>query len=121
MKRKHIPMVICLGMLAAMTFGARPAHTQDTPQRIEIIARRFAYEPSGITLKKGQPVVLVIKSMDTAHGLHFEELDLNVAIAKNSAGELSFTPDKAGDFIGHCSVFCGAGHGGMALTLHVVD
>ena len=34
---------------------------------------------------------------------------------------MQFTPDKAGDFVGHCSVFCGSGHGGMMLTLHVVD
>jgi cytochrome c oxidase subunit 2 len=34
---------------------------------------------------------------------------------------MPFTADKTGDFVGHCSVFCGSGHGGMSLTLHVVN
>ena len=41
----------------------------ETPQRIEITAQRFKFTPGEITLKKGQPVVLVIKSADVAHGL----------------------------------------------------
>ena len=35
--------------------------------------------------------------------------------------ELAFTPDKTGDFVGHCSVFCGSGHGSITLTLHVTE
>ncbi len=121
MKKKRVPMVVSFGVLAAMFFGAHSASAQEAPHRIEITAKRFSYEPSEITVKKGQPVVLVIKSLDTAHGLRFRELNLNVTIGKNGAGELSFTPDKAGDFTGHCSVFCGSGHGGMSLMLHVVN
>jgi cytochrome c oxidase subunit 2 len=108
-------------MFAAGLLESHPAFAQDAPRRIEITAKRFKYEPSEITVKKGQPVVLVIKSLDTAHGLRFRDLGLNVSVRKNGSSELSFTPDKTGDFIGHCSVFCGAGHGGMMLTLHVVN
>jgi cytochrome c oxidase subunit 2 len=96
-------------------------HAQASPRRIEVTAKRFTYEPGEVTLKKGQPVVLVIRSLDVAHGLRFRELNLNAKIDKGNAAELSFTPDKTGDFVGHCSVFCGSGHGGMSLTLHVVD
>jgi cytochrome c oxidase subunit II len=121
MKIKLTQLVLSLGMLATVLSPLRFAHAQEAPQRIEITAKRFAYEPSEITVKKGQPVVLVIRSLDVAHGLRFRELNLNVTIDKNGSGELSFTPEKTGDFIGHCSVFCGMGHGSMTLTLHVVN
>jgi cytochrome c oxidase subunit II len=53
--------------------------------------------------------------------LRVRELNLNAKFDKGTPAELSFTPDKTGDFVGHCSVFCGSGHGGMTLTLHVVE
>lgn len=91
------------------------------PQRIEITAKRFAFTPDHITLKKGQPVVIVLRSADVSHGLRFRELNLNVKAAKGQSTEVSFTPEKTGDFTGRCSVFCGSGHGRMTLVLHVVE
>jgi cytochrome c oxidase subunit 2 len=89
------------------------------PQRIEIVARRFGFVPASINLKTGVPVILVLKSSDVPHGLRFRELNVEVKAPKGGSGEVQFTPEKTGDFVGHCSVFCGAGHGSMALTLHV--
>jgi cytochrome c oxidase subunit 2 len=34
---------------------------------------------------------------------------------------IEFTPDKAGEFTLHCSVFCGFGHHGMKARLVVVE
>jgi cytochrome c oxidase subunit 2 len=90
------------------------------PRRIEIVASRFAFEPGSVTLKKGEPVVLELTSKDVAHGIRFREFNVDLKATKGGTGEARFTPDKAGDFIGHCSVFCGAGHGAMTLTLHVI-
>jgi len=120
MKMKY--MLVPLIMLSAATV---PSHwnvrAQEAPRRIEITAKQFSFEPSEITVKKGEPVVLVIKSADVAHGLRFRELNLNVKVDKGGTAEMPFTPDKTGDFVGHCSVFCGSGHGGMTLTMHVVN
>jgi cytochrome c oxidase subunit II len=89
-------------------------------RRVEITAKRFAFDPAVITLKKGEPVVLVLKSSDVPHGLRFRELGVELKVSKGGTGQVQFTPDKVGDFVGHCIVFCGEGHGTMALTLHVV-
>jgi cytochrome c oxidase subunit 2 len=121
MKTKFILLVMFVAVVTAAVFSARMVLAQAAPNRIEVTAKRFSYEPGEITLKKGQPVVLVLKSLDVNHGLRFRELNLNAKIDKGSSAELSFTPDKVGDFVGHCSVFCGSGHGGMTLTLHVVE
>ena len=94
---------------------------ESTPRRVEVTAKRFAFEPTEITLKKGEPVDLVLKSQDVPHGLRFRELKLDVHVSKGGTTEAHFTPDQTGTFIGHCSVFCGMGHGSMTLKLHVVD
>jgi cytochrome c oxidase subunit 2 len=98
--------------------GAAP---ETQPRRIEVTAKRFSFDPAELTLKKGEPVVLVLKSVDVAHGLRFRELGVDAKVGKGSTSEVQFTPEKTGDFVGHCSVFCGGGHGSMKLTLHVVE
>lgn len=109
----------CMAIGLVALSGFAPA--QNAPQRIEVTVKRFSYAPAQITLKKGEPVVLVLTTEDVAHGLKFKELNLNTKFEKNKAGELAFTPEKTGDFVGHCSVFCGSGHGSMTLTLHVTE
>jgi cytochrome c oxidase subunit 2 len=99
--------------------GFAPA--TDAPRKIDITAKRFGYEPSEITIKKGELVVLELSSQDVTHGFKFKEMNLNAKIEKNKTTELTFTPSEAGDFVAHCSVFCGSGHGGMALTIHVTE
>jgi cytochrome c oxidase subunit 2 len=122
MKAKLMLLVLCVGMLAGGgVFATGIVRAQDAPKRIEVTAKQFAFEPSEITVKKGQPVILVIKSVDVAHGLRFRDLNLDAKVSKGGSAELQFTPDKTGDFVGHCSVFCGSGHGSMMLTLHVVN
>jgi len=121
MKRRLMMMVLCIGIAATAFACGRALLAQSAPRRIELVSKRFAFEPGEITLKKGQPVILVLKSTDVAHGLRFRELNLDVQVAKGGTAELQFTPNKTGDYVGHCSVFCGSGHGEMTLTLHVVD
>jgi cytochrome c oxidase subunit 2 len=109
----------CIAVCSITLSGFAPA--PDAPKQIEVSVKRFEYLPGEITLKKGEPVVLVLTTQDVAHGLKFKELNLNTKIEKGKPSELAFTPDKVGDFVGHCSVFCGSGHGSMTLTLHVTE
>ena len=112
-------LIGCLAIGSLTLSGFAPA--SDAPRRIEVSVKKFAYTPGEITLKKGEPVVLVLTTEDVAHGLKFKELGLDSKVNKGKPAELAFTPDKAGDFVGHCSVFCGSGHGSMTLTLHVTE
>ena len=94
---------------------------QSAPRRIEITASQFSFSPGEITLKKGQPVLLVLKSKDVAHGLRARELNVALKVSEHGTAQVQFTPQKVGDFVAHCFVFCGKGHGSMVLTFHVVD
>jgi cytochrome c oxidase subunit 2 len=109
----------CLATLSLLLSGFSPA--PDAPRRVEVSVKKFAYTPAEVTVKKGEPVVLVLTTEDVSHGLKFKELNLNAKFEKGKPAELAFTPDKVGDFVGHCSVFCGSGHGSMTLTLHVTE
>ena len=112
--------ILLVSITVSTALSATLVRAQE-PRRIEITAKRFTYEPGEITLKKGQPVVLVLRSADVMHGLRVRELSVDVKIPAGGTQEVRFAPQKTGTFVAHCSVFCGPGHGSMALKLHVVE
>jgi cytochrome c oxidase subunit 2 len=121
MKKRFVLLVVCVAVMSTGFFVNRSTVAEDAPRKVEVTAGKFAFAPTEITLKKGQPAIIVLKSSDVAHGLKFTELNFNIKVDKGGTTEGKLTPEKTGDFVGHCSVFCGSGHGSMALTLHVVD
>lgn len=110
------------GVLAIVVLltSATGSSAATSPRRIEVTAKRFTFEPAEITVKTGESVDLVLTSADVPHGVRFRELMVDLNAAKGKPAEVKFTPAKSGTFIGHCSVFCGSGHGKMTLTIHVV-
>lgn len=121
MKTRLLLTTFVAALLLVALGTAPPTSAEPAPRHIDIVAKRFSYEPAEVTLKKGEPVTISLKSADVAHGIHFKELNLQTKIDKGGTGTLSFTPTQTGDFIGHCSTFCGSGHGSMTLTFHVVE
>lgn len=114
-------MMRALAVLIVAFYMSVLAYGQDSPQprRIEIVAKRFEFQPSEITLEKGKPVTLIIHSEDVPHGLAIKELNVKAGFKKDKPAEVTFTPTQAGDFVGKCDHFCGRGHGGMKLAVHV--
>lgn len=119
MRSKMLLLALIAGLLT-VGIDSPVDRAQAAPRRIEITAKRFAFTPNEITVKKGQPVVLVLKSLDVGHGIHFRDFNVDVKVKAGGTAEVTFTPDKIGDFVGHCSVFCGSGHGSMTILMHVV-
>jgi cytochrome c oxidase subunit 2 len=121
MKNKVTMTMMLAGIIAVAVSSSPFGLAQGAPRTIDVTASRFSFDPREITLKKGRPVVLVLKSADVAHGLRIRELNVNVKVEAGGTAEVHITPDKTGDFVANCSVFCGSGHGTMILKLHVVD
>ncbi len=119
MKKKDILLVLFLGA-GGSTILVPSAKSQAAPQRVEITAHEFFFKPGEVTVRVGQPIVLVLKSLDVGHGLRIRDLGVDIKVKAGETAELTLTPRKTGDFIGHCSVFCGSGHGSMTFVLHVV-
>ncbi len=120
MKKNILMLALFLGA-AGFTISTPLARAEATPQRIEITAQRFVFKPGEVTVKVGQPVELVLKSLDVSHGLHIPDLGINIKVKAGEMAKVTFTPTKTGDFAGRCSVYCGSGHGSMTFVLHVVD
>lgn len=121
MKLKLLTSMLTVTLITVMSAATQHSNAQDTPRRIEIVAKRYGFTPGDITLKKGVPVVLVLTSNDVDHGLKFNNLGVNLQAKKGKSAEAAFTPTQTGNFVGECSVFCGSGHGSMRMTLHVTE
>ncbi len=90
------------------------------PQVIEIHAKKYEFVPAEITLKKGVPVKLKLASDDVLHSIVISGLHINELMKVGEVSEIAVTPTETGDFKGVCGKFCGAGHGKMLFTVHVV-
>jgi cytochrome c oxidase subunit II len=106
---------------AVLAVSTLVAKAQEAPRTIEIHAKRFSFQPSEITLKKGEPVKLELTSDDVPHSLLIESLHIKGAMTKGHVTEVLVTPEQVGDFKGKCGRFCGSGHGSMTFTVHVTD
>ncbi len=106
--------------LAVLCICCAGTAVADQPgQTIEIHAHRYAFTPAEITVKKGETVKLKLFSDDVPHSLLIKDLGINQTVTKGRPAEVTFTPDKAGDFRGQCGRFCGSGHGQMRISVHV--
>jgi cytochrome c oxidase subunit II len=114
----------CVGLLSlALLTSASFARRDDaTPaQVIELKAKRFAFSPGEITLKKGEPALLRLSTEDVTHGIYLKQLKIDADIQPGKVSEVSVTPQQTGKFVAICDHFCGAGHGNMHLIVNVVE
>jgi cytochrome c oxidase subunit 2 len=112
------PLLATLALLASAT---TPPARAEGPRVVEIVARRFQFTPAEVTLRRGEPVVLRLRSEDVTHGFFMRALGLDATIAPGPPVEVPLTPDTAGRYSVICDHFCGAGHGNMKMTIVVVD
>jgi cytochrome c oxidase subunit 2 len=108
---------MCLGILLSGTGRV----SADNLRVVEITAKRFAFSPDKITLKKGQTVKLRLHSEDVTHGFFLRPLKLDEEIPAGETTEVIVTPQQAGTFTTICDYFCGANHGNMNMTIVVEE
>jgi cytochrome c oxidase subunit 2 len=119
-KAKFISGIVAAAV-CIMLIVSTLAIADNADQVIQITAKRFAYSPKDITVKKGQPVVLEFTSLDRLHGFSCPDLGIRTNITPGKVTELRFVPQKVGTFSFHCDNFCGSGHEGMAGTITVKE
>jgi cytochrome c oxidase subunit II len=119
-KRKAGTAVLsALSLLALLgVTGARRAEADAVPV-VETTAKRFAFTPDKVTLKKGQTVKLRLHSEDVTHGFFLRPLKLDEEIPAGQTVDVTVTPQTAGTFTTICDHFCGANHGNMNMTIVV--
>ncbi len=94
------------------TVEPQPAEQSETeePRLINILAKRFIYMPSEITLQRGELVTLRLESLDVTHGLYLDGYGIDLKARPGKIGKATFRADKTGRFTFRCSETCGEFH-----------
>ena len=108
-----------IGFVALALLGNAPTAQAQDPRVITITAKKFAFSPSEVRLKKGEPVTIRFGSADVTHGMYLKALGLDAELEPGKTVEVTITPQVAGRFTAICDHFCGAGHGNMHMEFVV--
>jgi len=116
-RRRFIAGTAAAALAAA---GARALFAAPAERVIRVTAHRFLFEPNELTLTKGVPVAIELTSTDVMMGFSVPDFDVRSDIVPGQVTRLRFTPDKTGNFVFLCDVFCGSGHSGMSGVMRVI-
>jgi cytochrome c oxidase subunit II len=109
-----------IGFAIAMTgsVGSSVANDEGRVQVVQVVARKFTFEPAIIQVTAGEPILLVIRSADTVHGFAIRDLKIDVQVPRGGEGvTVAFTAPPVGRYEISCDEFCGSGHGQMKAAL----
>lgn len=93
----------------------------DGTRVVEVEAHRYEFVPATIVVKRAEPVRLEVTATDVTHGFSVEDLGIDRRLPPNRTQVIEFTPQRAGRYHFHCSVYCGPGHSNMHGTLIVTE
>ena len=115
-------MLLRVSIVAGVFAAAGPLAilAQPKPRIIAIRAQKFTYEPAELTLRLNEPVVFQLTSADVVMGFNVPDFKVRGTIIPGQVTEVAMTPNKTGEFIFLCDVFCGSGHENMEGTLKVI-
>jgi cytochrome c oxidase subunit II len=100
--------------------AVRPFAQGEPPRVIEVVAKRFAFEPARIEVTEGEHVRLVVTSGDGVHGLEIKKFKVSKKIPRGGDPvNIDFVASSAGEFPILCSEYCGDGHEDMKGMLVV--
>ena len=114
-RRITLAVLLSLGVVALVPHRTR---AQD-PKVINITAKRFEFSPNQITLKRGEPVKLLLTSADVIHGFILKPLKIDEIIEPGKTTEVNLTPQTAGTYLLICDHFCGVNHAAMNMKVIV--
>ena len=112
-----------LAMLAGLWAAAVPLAQPSDVRRVAIVAERFDFSPSQITVTAGTTLEIEVTSEDTLHGFRIQGTEVNVSVPKRGRGpvRVTFLAATPGRYTFECSRMCGAGHNFMRGEIRVVE
>jgi len=86
--------------------------TQVSQNKYEIYmtAAQFSFVPSEIKIPKGAEVTFYITSTDVQHVFAIPGTNVNVQVFPGHINSVTYTFDKAGEYLFLCNEYCGEGH-----------
>jgi len=121
MKKTWTLLLIAYEVMGLMICGTAVETSRAAEKVIHITAKKFEFAPAEITVKKGEPVAIEIKSEDVKHGFSLPDFGVRIDIKPGQINTVRFTPNKVGQFTFTCDIFCGSGHEEMSGALTVTE
>jgi cytochrome c oxidase subunit 2 len=122
--RQRCGSILALGAVVtclASTALAAGQATSSGYHEFTMTAKNYEFDPSTITVKKGEKVRLIITATDCDHDFKLDAFDINQVLKKGDPETIEFTANKAGTFEFRCSLYCGKGHRRMKGKLVVEE
>jgi cytochrome c oxidase subunit 2 len=115
----RIVAIVSLGVGAAIVVAAASGAQPAQPiHEVNVVAKKYSFEPATIQVVAGEPVRLVVRSADVTHGFSIRELKIDLRVPKGGEPVVAeFFAPPAGRYEVACSEFCGSGHGQMKTAL----
>ena len=104
---------------AASTSDQNAGLSNAPVKEFTMTAKDWEFDPSTITVNKGDRVIIHVKSLDVQHSLALPDFGINQDLQPGQEETVDFIADKTGTYDFHCAVFCGAGHRQMKGQLIV--
>lgn len=123
MSHQAIPAVALFIFFAGSIASLGQEPVPPEPKVFEVIARRFAFEPSTIEVVEGDHVRLLVRSADGPHGVEIKAFKVKKAVPRAKPGDapvtIEFVAGAPGEYPILCSEYCGNGHNDMTGALVV--
>ena len=113
---------ICLAgaLIAGVVSSGGAAPQSSEPRVIEVVVKRFAFEPPTIEAVEGERLRVLVRSADGPHGFEIKQFKVSKEIPRGTQPvTIEFTASEVGTFPILCSLFCGDGHNDMKGALVV--
>lgn len=131
--RARVAVSLALLVLAGLGIGAATGAPdpvgsvlagQDGEPVIHITAHRYRFEPDRISLKLGEPVILELRSPEVTMSFNAPEFLVSEELppgrlVRVRLVRVRLVPDKTGDFVFVCDIYCGSGHEKMKGVISV--
>ncbi|OGH92220.1 MAG: hypothetical protein A2534_01785 [Candidatus Magasanikbacteria bacterium RIFOXYD2_FULL_39_9] len=102
---------------AVPTTNTTPTSYVGVRKEFIVTAKQWSFTPAVIKVKKGDTVVLKLKSTDVTHGMFIPDFNINETMEPGVMKTIEFEADKSGTFTYSCNIPCGAGHKAMSGKL----
>ena len=110
---------LLLGVTAMSSSQQDPAAASE-PRVIDVVAKRFAFEPARIEVTEGERIRLVVTSADGVHGVGIKKFRVEKTVPRGGTPiTIDFVASAPGEFPVLCSEYCGNGHEEMKGMLVV--
>ncbi|MBI1862557.1 cupredoxin domain-containing protein [Candidatus Microgenomates bacterium] len=105
--------------LPTPTQGAKNPLYTPGKQTFVIFVKNWDFNPTHITVKQGDRVVLKVKSMDIEHGISIPVYNISESLPSFKVQTIEFTANKKGSFAYICTKNCGPKSALMKGTITV--